>query len=184
MALFPLWFIGVLTFRLCATRQIAPRLGIVFLLAAFGTWMAWEVAADRYHLRHIGPTRWLQRDQLLQDYIVSSLFAVHLIGFVAVSHWMAPALERFAGPIRWTAGATFTIYLFHVPITQFLTTVVPWPPGAWQTRLVMFPGVLLLLFGIAAVTERQKSAWRMVFTGLFRVARRRVSMGERAARSG
>jgi peptidoglycan/LPS O-acetylase OafA/YrhL len=177
VALFPLWLLGVWTFRLCANRHIDPRHGIVLLVAAFGTWMAWEITANHYHLRHIGPTKWVQRDQLLQDYIVGSLFAVHLIGFVAVSHSMAPVLERFATPIRWVAGATFTIYLFHVPITQFLTTVVPWPPSAWQTRLLMFPCVLLLLFGIAAVTERQKHAWRAVFTGLFRFARGRVTVG-------
>jgi len=177
VALFPLWFLGVLTFRLCSTRHIAHWLGLALLMAAFGAWITWEIAANRYHLRHIGPTTWVQRDQLLQDYVVGSLFAVHLIGFAAISHWMAPALERFARPVRWVAGATFTIYLFHVPITQFLTTVVPWPPSAWQTRLVMFPGVLLLLFGIAAVTERQKNAWRVAFTSLFRVAQGRVTVG-------
>lgn len=169
VALFPLWLMGVATFRLCSMQRVNPRIGALLMGTAFVAWMAWEVTANRYHLRHIGPTVWLHRDQLPQDYIVSALFAIHLVGFAAISTFSAPIFERFARPIKWCAGATFTIYLFHLPIAQLLTTIVPWAPGAWQTRLVMFPGVLLLLFGIAAVTERRKNAWRSAFARLLPV---------------
>jgi peptidoglycan/LPS O-acetylase OafA/YrhL len=56
--------------------------------------------------------------------------------------------------------ATFTFYLFHLPVAQFLTTIVPWPPNAWATRIVMFPGTLAIVFLIASVTERRKEMWR------------------------
>jgi peptidoglycan/LPS O-acetylase OafA/YrhL len=166
IVLFPLWLLGVLTFKVSSVRCVGTWLGAALVTVAFAAWIAWEVVSRRYHLRHIGPTRWIYRDQLPQDYIIGSLFAAHLIGFTAISHLVAPALERFARPLRWMAGATFTIYLFHMPVTQFLTTVVPWAPSAWQTRLVMFPGVLVVLFGIAAVTERRKDAWRAGFESL------------------
>ena len=99
------------------------------------------------------------------------VFAAHLIGFNAVSHRFAAPLRAAARPIRWAAGATFTIYLFHVPIAQFLTTVVPWPPSAWATRAVMFGGTLVLMFAIAEVTERRKEPWRRAIAALVRAAR-------------
>jgi peptidoglycan/LPS O-acetylase OafA/YrhL len=166
---------GVWAFKICSTQRIGARLGGALVVVALAAWIVWEVVSHRYHLRQISLTHWLYRDRLPQDYIISSLFAVHLMGFAAISHLAAPALERFARPIRWLAGATYTIYLFHMPVAQFLTTVVPWPLGAWQTSLVMLPGVLLLLFGIAAVTERRKNAWRTAFASLFEIAGGRAS---------
>jgi len=163
IALFPLWLLGVLTYRICARQRFSPWTGGALVTISLVTWMAWEVLARRYHLQHIGPMYWVQRDQLPKDYIISTLFAAHLIGFVAISQFALPVLERFARLIRWAAGATFTIYLLHWPVAQFLTTVVPWEPDAWQTRVVMFPGVLLIVFSAAACTERRKAAWRAVF---------------------
>jgi peptidoglycan/LPS O-acetylase OafA/YrhL len=161
LALFPLWLLGVAAFHVCRAQHITPRIGAVLLGGTFVAWIASEVIANRYDLRHIGPSVWVHRDQLPHDYAIGLLFAAQLIGFVAVSHLVS--LERFAAPIRWLAGATFTIYLFHWPIAQCLTTIVPWPPAAWQTRVVMFPVLLLILFIIASVTERRKDWWRALF---------------------
>ena len=84
----------------------------------------------------------------------------HVLGFQRIAERFEPMLGALAGPIRWCAGATFTVYLFHLPICQFLTTVVPWPPGAWQTRLVMLCGAMAIMLAIAEVTERRKTEWR------------------------
>ena len=66
----------------------------------------------------------------------------------------------------------FTIYLFHLPLTQFFSTVIPWPPTHWATRLVMFGGVLVLMFAIAEVTERRKEIWRR---GIQKLSRWRIA---------
>jgi len=53
--------------------------------------------------------------------------------------WLEAPLSAIARPLRWLAGSTFTIYLFHMPPSRFL----------------------------AAVTERRKQPWVRLFTAAF-----------------
>jgi peptidoglycan/LPS O-acetylase OafA/YrhL len=94
-----------------------------------------------------------------QDYIVGGLFALHLIGFCAASAGLA-LLLRCERPIRWIAGASFTLYLFHVPLLHVVVALAPWPAETWPTRALVFIGVPLLVLALAEVTERRKAAWR------------------------
>jgi peptidoglycan/LPS O-acetylase OafA/YrhL len=166
ISLFPIWLLGLCCYRLCARATLSRLTGLMLCLGSLVLWVAYEVFAWKTGLRHIVPMFIVNRDLIVQDYVISILFAANLIGFHAISSSFAPALERYAVSIRWVAGATFTIYLFHQPVAQFLITVIPWPPTSWITRLVMFPGVLAIMFGIAELTERQKGWWRRAFTML------------------
>ncbi len=125
--LFPLWLIGLACYRLCARRPPGCRLGIVLFagsllgLAANIVWGSrygeiygeFELTAARMH-------------DYVQDYIVGLLFAANLVGFRAISGLFPGTLERVARPIRWLAGATFTLYLLHQPLIHFLVAVAPW----------------------------------------------------------
>lgn len=163
LALFPLWLLGVGSYQISKRKVISARLGLVLCILPILAWAAYEFLAWHGHrLDQTIPDRWFHRSQIVQDYLVASLFAVHLIGFQAISQKVS-ILNRFARQIRWAAGATFTLYLFHVPLAQFFTTIVPWPPSSWATRFVMFPITLALIFVIAEFTERRKEWWRHVF---------------------
>jgi peptidoglycan/LPS O-acetylase OafA/YrhL len=85
-----------------------------------------------------------------------------VIGVKAVSSSLT-ALLRVARPIRWLAGATFSLYLFHLPVAQFLASLAPWAPSSWATRVVIVGGTLVIVFALAAVTERRKKLWRAGF---------------------
>jgi peptidoglycan/LPS O-acetylase OafA/YrhL len=181
IALFPLWLLGVACYRLARRDVIGRRWGAALCLGAVIGWLSYEIWAWHGHrLIAWAPAPWLDRSKIAQDYLVAILFAIHLLGFSAVASSLAPVLRRSAAPVRWAAGATFTIYLFHVPVTQFLTTIVPWPPGAWETRMVMFPVALVLLFLVAEVTERRKEGWRRVFAAVLRGAGARRAGADRA----
>jgi peptidoglycan/LPS O-acetylase OafA/YrhL len=119
----------------------------------------------------------MERPELALDYVVAGLFAVHLIGVRAIPALLGPVLNRLARPIRWGAGATFAIYLFHLPVAQFLATLVPWPPAFWATRLFIIGGTLAIVLALAEVTERRKEVWRRGFSALLR-------QGQRATRPG
>jgi peptidoglycan/LPS O-acetylase OafA/YrhL len=166
ISLFPLWLLGVYCYRLCARATIGWWGGLLLCLGSLVLWVAYEIFAWHGGQRHIVPMRIVNRDLIVQDYVISLLFAANLVGFHAISPSFALALERHAVLIRWGAGATFTIYLFHQPVAQFLTTIIPWPPTSWITRLLMFPGVIAVMFGIAELTERRKEWWRRAFTQL------------------
>lgn len=153
-----LWLIGVAAYNL--RKNLPPDTRFVGLLGPI-TPVLWGL----YHL-YLEPSTigmvpgWLGTPNLLHDAIVALLFAAHLVGFDQLGAWFQPLLYAARGPIRWAAGATFTVYLLHLPVAQFLITVVPWPPSSEITRIIMMPGVLAILFLAAELTERRKSAWR------------------------
>lgn len=176
VALFPIWLIGVLAYRVSASGRVDQRLGAwmfygsIVLILIHQWWIARHGALPPFALRYVG------LPNITNDYVVGTLVACHFVGFNAIGARFSGPLLAAERPIRWCAGATFTIYLFHLPLTQFLTTVVPWPSEYWATRLVMFGGALIILFAIAEVTERRKDVWRRFFGRLLNLFARPVAM--------
>jgi peptidoglycan/LPS O-acetylase OafA/YrhL len=175
MALFPLWLLGLGTYRLCRAIELRRVTGAFLCVGAGIAWIAYEVWAHRRgRLIGLAP-EWIGRPEFVQDYLVGGLFAVHLIGFRFVSPALTGITAPLTAPIRWAAGATFSIYLMHLPVAQFLTTQVPWPPSFWATRLVMILGTLAVVFAIAQFAERRKDSWRQVLTILLNTPKQRLS---------
>ncbi|MEH3085914.1 MAG: acyltransferase [Xylophilus ampelinus] len=169
VAFFPIWMLGYLTYGYaCAGgRQRSARAGLLLMglsLLAYATYHA--AFRARLMAEPLAP-EWLGLDNLAPRYIVSLLFALHLVGFVWASRTFSAILLPLQAPIRWLAGATFTIYLFHIPVAQFLTTLMPWPPSDGRTRATILLGTLLLMFVIARYTERRKETWRRWIAGAF-----------------
>ncbi len=164
-AMFPIWLMGFAAYHLCKRYIIPVPLAAILYLGSIVIWVGYEIYAWRFG-RPIGPN-WIGRPPIIQDYIIGTLFAINLIGFRFTSHIPAPLLHFFARPIRWIAGATLTLYLFHLPLSQFLAAETPWPASAWQTRLLIYGGVPIMVFFIAELTERRKNFWRRGFETLF-----------------
>ena len=169
----PIWLLGVLAYRVSRKNIVGPILGSIFCFGSLALWGAYEVYAWKYG-RPIGP-KLLSSPPVIQGYIIGTFFFFHLIGFQAISSVFARALAVFEKPIRWLAGGTLTLYLFHVPLSQFLAAETPWPASAWQTRLLIFGGVPIIVFVIAHFTERRKDIWRRGFEALFDRARPRLA---------
>ena len=62
-------------------------------------------------------------------------------------------------PVRWLAGATFTLYLFHLPVAQFIKAVDGLPAGWMLNRALVVGGTFMAVLALSLVTERQKRAW-------------------------
>lgn len=167
LILFPLWLLGYGAYVYSARRRATPLAGAVLLaLSVFG-----------YAVYHFYGREWLATHTVLPidlaghdlnaRYLVGLLFAGHLVGFVWASTLLGGLLLRCEMAIRWFAGATFTIYLLHLPVAQFLTTVVPWSPSDWRTRCVMLLGTFFLMLLIAEFTERRKALWQRLISRIF-----------------
>ncbi len=165
VAMFPLWLLGVIAYQLCKRVTIPTVAAAALCLGGLGVWIGYEIYAWR-HGRLIGPI-WLGAQPTVQDYIVGLSFFAHLIGFHSVSRGLSPVLRFFEAPIRWAAGATLTLYLFHLPLLQFLGAETSWAAASWQGRVLLYVGVLVLVFAIAELTERRKEPWRRGFRALF-----------------
>lgn len=176
LALLPIWLLGVLAYRVCVTRPLGPRAGRLAAFGAVAGWVCYELAVAR--LGRPSGGAWLMRPEIVQDYIVASLFALHVVGMHGWTRGMRTLPERLAAPVRWIAGATFTLYLLHVPVAQFIAAVSPWPAAAFGTRVLVIGGTLAVVFAMAEVTERRKEAWRSALARLAaRASGRRVPAG-------
>ena len=157
--MFPVWLFGVLGHRLGRRWQPAAAAGPLLFA---GATLAW-----------IGLEAWLtghtdSAPEIARSYAVGALFALHLLGFQAVSARFRPIVDLLVRPVRWAAGATFTLYLLHLPVAQFLATQAPGPPASWAARVFILGGTLAVVFAVAEFTERRKEPWRRGFAMLLR----------------
>ena len=160
LAMFPLWLAGYACYRLTRDGILSVGLGIVCAAAPVAGWIGYQVWAMRHEGLHGLAPEVFGRPELLQDYVVGALFAIHLIGICYLSDWIGRLLRPFVRPIRWLAGGTFSLYLAHYPIMQFLLTVMPWPRDTAASRIMLVVLTLPAVFLFAEVAERRKEAWR------------------------
>lgn len=152
LALWPIWMMGVLAQRIVAAGG-SRRLGLVLAVLAPLGWATLLLLAGRPLI----DASWVQRPQILQDYAAGLAFAVHVTG---MGLWLRgvplrrPALVRV---LRWLAGGTFTLYLLHLPVAQFVGAAVPSGPGRGALLLAAAIGVPYLL---APSVERNRGTWR------------------------
>ena len=158
MLLFPLWLAGAATYRVIGGIRRTHEsfgwglyLGSMILLLAFFCWLLYSPVGSA-----IGPM------DVPRRYAVGVLFIIHLVGFKRVEHRLATFLHRGEKPIRWTAGMTFSLYLYHYPLLIFFAAVLPGAPSSVMHRIGLIGIPLLVTAGIAQITERKKSAWRRV----------------------
>jgi peptidoglycan/LPS O-acetylase OafA/YrhL len=164
--LFPAWLMGVLTYRICTTWRIAPVIGWPLLVAPLLVIAGYQIVPQS-PLQQFSPVT-LAPERIAsagRDYLIASMFASHLIGFAAVSSSFAPWLERHARAIRWAAGATFSVYLAHLPIMHLLAASSPWPKSSPWTLIILVAGTPVTCLAFAEISERRKDVWRRLFAG-------------------
>jgi peptidoglycan/LPS O-acetylase OafA/YrhL len=91
------------------------------------------------------------------------LAIANLIGISGLDLPAPAAPGQLSRAVRWCAGATFTIYLFHLSVTQFGR-----PSCLASKQLADAPRhacgrARTLMFAVAELTERRKQGWRRLF---------------------
>ena len=111
-------------------------------------------------------------DEFLWNNLLAMLFAVHFFGVYCLAKDGASINQRLERWIRWLAGATFSIYLFHYPLLTLLHAL----PGYQPTNPLHYYGIglitLALCFLLAEISERRLSAWKRLLDTLFAGGRR------------
>jgi peptidoglycan/LPS O-acetylase OafA/YrhL len=164
--LFSLWLVGMGCYYFYRTITLTQRQGIMLLtvslvlLGAAPYLAQFFSEASPFGGGMVG---------LIQFFLAGIPFAGTIIGF----RFAGLSLDVVAPAIRWAAGATFTIYLVHMPLGVLLHAMVPgtWPIGIrW---FGIFTVVILVCFALAQFTERRKDAWRRL---ILRVMQRQRPM--------
>jgi peptidoglycan/LPS O-acetylase OafA/YrhL len=178
--IFPAWLFGMAVYHYCAAhgmphcaaRRLSPATGWILLAVPLAVLAVYQMAPypqpylQAFQNITFDPDRFLS---LGQDYLVAALFSAHLIGFVTLSATFAPWLERHARIIRWISGATFSIYLAHLPIMHLLVAISPSSKSSPWTLALLLTVTPILCLGFAEISERRKDAWRRLIASAPRV---------------
>ena len=179
LLLLPIWLLGVFVYRV--HRSISEGMGSWMVAASIAVYLLYR--AMNVQDQALG---WLEAklgaafvDQLkfskfvLSDYIVGAIVAVNVAGTAAIAHRLKPLL--WAAPaIRYAAGFTFALYLFHLPILGVFAaaTVDVFDPNV--RRFIVVFGTLAVVWGMGTITEAKKGALKWWFLNrwpLLRLAR-------------
>lgn len=177
----PCWLAGVALQRLTAgggLEEITPRVAWTLALGPWAVYALWLAIDLPQFLTYVtiatagGGTMHPNRmfdfsDEFLWNYLLAILFAAHFLGVYCLAKGADRVGDAGARAIRWLAGATFSIYLFHYPLLTLLYAL----PGYEATNPVHYfgAGVLTLAgcFVLAEVSERRLGAWKKLFERAF-----------------
>lgn len=160
--LFPLWLAGAWLVRSEWARSLTPGQGVIYLLGCAAMLQVIRLFDTKalFWLRDQVPFSLGMSEWVLSDYALTATVAVALAALRPLAQAGAQWLERWEGPIRYAAGFSFSLYLFHFPLLTLMERLGPaLPHGAWWV-LVPIALVVLACAGIAGVTERLTPALR------------------------
>jgi peptidoglycan/LPS O-acetylase OafA/YrhL len=99
-------------------------------------------------------------NEFVAAYCIGLLVAANFIGVHAMSARLAPWFAAGERPIRACAGYTFSIYLLHYPLLQFIKAALPLDARSPVHILVLLLATLLGCCAIGHYTERRKHVAR------------------------
>lgn len=158
LLLFPIWAAGAALYykRPTVSRSVAYLLLVLSVVGYAVTykiglkyilqdWLERVTRGEYYHLR--------QSTAFLSDFVVGVLVVVNFIVVDNLTRGL-----HVPQPIRraaaYAASFTLAVYLFHVPVTILLSTVLH--ASSILTMTLLFP----TLFVLGLVTEHQRKHWR------------------------
>ncbi len=178
LLLLPVWMLGVGLYYLSNRIQIGNVIaGLLFVVPViiylvFRVDFAYQLAVLTSALFDVDTLGRLSYSiRFLHDYVIGILFALQLAGALFLTRnivFVIPvAIER---TIRYLAGMTFSLYLFHFPLLMLGTAL-------FNNGIVIVLMVLLVVALLAPITEGRKDDWKRLFElGFARLSKRSVGL--------
>jgi peptidoglycan/LPS O-acetylase OafA/YrhL len=162
LLLFPLWLAGAWLNRSAWARSLTARQGAIYLAgcaAMLQVLRLFDLKALLW-LRPQVPFSLGMSEWVLSDYPLALTVVVALAALRPLAGQASTWLERWEHPIRWAAGFSFSMYLFHYPLLALAARFGPaLPEGVWWV-LAPIVAALAACAGIAQLTERRTPALR------------------------
>lgn len=182
LALAPVWALGVWIALDPRLRLRRPLPGLALVLATWPVilWIGmaeWDDTLKTWlHFTVPGWWRLVSSEKVLTDYLLGLLVMANFIGFHACSRWFAGLLNAIERPVRFMAGSTFSLYLFHRPMTHFLDAAGVNMHANWVAFTGVVVGIVAVCFVLAEFTEKQRDGARRFFSAVIgRLIPNRVS---------
>ena len=100
--------------------------------------------------------RLVYSQRFLTDYIIGLLIALNFIAFRAVQEYFSATLQSAAKLIRFFAGYTFSLYLFHYPMIRFCSLFFPNRDNSLIFCLLNMLIIFVLCLLLGHITEKQR----------------------------
>ncbi len=152
----PIWLMGVAAYRLSQRQALPSRWAALLFGLSLALALAITLLADGFRLAQRKEEAGWPPGYHPVDFLLGLTLAVH---FYAVSQLNLP-LARWAGGIRYAAGYTFSLYLYHLPLLHLLAALLPseWPVAA--RGLVMLAVTPVMVWALGNVTEKRRDGLR------------------------
>lgn len=177
--MFPLWLLGAGLYWIIPRINLSTRQAYLLLLFSLALYIPFEGLGI---YRYLGwRSHLLLGDRILAllgnvtefipNYAAGGIIALNIVAISKIGGGPIPAiLDRFATQIRAAASVTFSIYLYHRPLTFLAIAMLGRAPPlgiAVPVSLAIFAAVCLL----GLVTERRKHVARRALLGLASLGR-------------
>ena len=170
LLLFPIWIMGAALFHYGGHIRLNKFMAWVLTLAPLAGYVLYRefdghILLSRFTYEVIGTagiSALRYSNIFLNHYVVGALFSVHLLGMMTLAEGLSlpEPLER---SIRWLAGMTFSLYLFHHPLLMMYASLT-------KQGVAVVALTLVTIMVLAPFTEGRKRQWRRWVEPLFRWA--------------
>jgi peptidoglycan/LPS O-acetylase OafA/YrhL len=168
LLLFPVWLVGVALARIPSARGVPAWLAVPFILCALAclTWVS-TISYPLYQATG-GYVPWSMGFSIfpLTDMLLALSLALGFAGLRTFTLNGGAWLERMAGPIRYAANMSFSLYLLHWPLLKLLRVLRTPDQGALGFVLVLVVTIAASA-AFAAVTEHQRHRFRALLERAF-----------------
>lgn len=181
LLLFPIWLLGVWVWRFNQRSEISvPQGWLLFIIPVVLYWLIKQYGIDQAALHLTGSLLKTDdvgsvlgfSDEFLISYVYGGLIAMNFIGIHAIAPVVEKALRRFEKPIRYWAGLTFSIYLFHYPLLQFFSAIYDQTMNTVARNGLLLLSALLVIVIVGNLTEKKKHFARHLIKRMLILLRR------------
>lgn len=179
LILLPVWWVGVIFFQRAATVSHRPVAGLIVFVASIAAfWTLGQTSSDivvRDALKSVLPEIWVLKasELFVTDYIFGALVVTNFLGFKMIEPSLGSWVSTLNRPVRWLAGYTFSIYLFHYPLLLTLRRYISEEVAtSWAFSAAIFVGIAGICVLLGTVTENQKNRLRMFLESAIPMASR------------
>lgn len=165
--LMPVWFFGVTAYLVATRHVVGQRMGWALFLGSITAYVFFHYieVPDRLWWRTnawLGPDFGFSSD-FLSSYAIGVLITANFIGMAAIQNHVAGVLRLLERPIRFLAGYTFSLYLFHYPLLHFFAAIVPFDHSTLLAITMILGGTLGTVLILGTFAERSKRPLRKMF---------------------
>lgn len=160
LLLFPIWLVGVLLYHAGSRVRLNTALAWCLALLPLVAYVLYRTLDGHIFLGRLtfsllgteGLRGLMYSTNFMNHYVVGGLFTVHLFGMMTLSKGLSLP-DWSSRPIRYLAGMTFSLYLFHHPLLMMYASLT-------KSGVMVVALTFVTIMVLAPFTEGRKRQWK------------------------